>query len=310
MAMYDTVIVGAGPAGTVCGKLLAERGYRCLLLERRTAYDEKVCGGWLPYSALMELEKAGIPVDRELLSQGMRTESCQVAVGGELYHLYEYPEGESGLGISRKALDSFLGSKALEAGAEIRFGEKVNAVSLRDGICHADCHAAKTLVMACGSRGYQHLGNVSLAGQSFGISAQIRGKSDLENNRVYFWYETEEEWNYIWAIPIGKEMWNIGMWFRFPENRMLTKYERGAKRYIFPHFYKWSYMLQPRGAYLGNVDQTPYIGFPCLAAGDFAGQNSCKTGEGLRFAFHSAREAAERTAEQLENTARNGRIER
>ena len=178
MTLYDTVIVGAGPTGTVCGRILAERGYRCLLIERRTAYDEKVCGGWLPYSALMELKKAGIPVDRELLSRGMRTESCQVIVGRKLYRLYEYPEGEFGLGIRRKALDSFLGDKALEAGAEIRFGEYVNVVSLQDGICYADYHAAKVLVMACGSRGYRHLGNVSLAGQSFGISAQIQGRSD------------------------------------------------------------------------------------------------------------------------------------
>ena len=73
-------------------------------------------------------------------------------------------------------------------------------------------------------------------------------------------------------------MWNIGMWFRFSENGMRSKYERGAERYIFPHFY--------------------------------AGQNSCKTGEGLRFAVHSARKAAESAAEQLGNTARNGCIER
>lgn len=32
--MYDVIVVGAGPAGSTASKLLAEKGFRVLLVER------------------------------------------------------------------------------------------------------------------------------------------------------------------------------------------------------------------------------------------------------------------------------------
>jgi flavin-dependent dehydrogenase len=42
---YDAVIVGAGPAGSTAAKIVAERGFNVLVLEKDTLNREKPCGG-------------------------------------------------------------------------------------------------------------------------------------------------------------------------------------------------------------------------------------------------------------------------
>jgi thioredoxin reductase len=43
----DVLIVGAGPAGSVCGYLLAKAGVSCLLIDHATFPRDKICGGGL-----------------------------------------------------------------------------------------------------------------------------------------------------------------------------------------------------------------------------------------------------------------------
>ena len=47
MRKFDVVIIGAGPAGSVCGYLLKQAGVSCLLIDRATFPRDKVCGGGL-----------------------------------------------------------------------------------------------------------------------------------------------------------------------------------------------------------------------------------------------------------------------
>ena len=47
MKQVDVVIIGAGPAGSVCGYLLKKAGVSCLLVDRATFPRDKVCGGGL-----------------------------------------------------------------------------------------------------------------------------------------------------------------------------------------------------------------------------------------------------------------------
>ena len=47
MRKVDVLIVGAGPAGSVCGYLLQKAGVSCLLIDHATFPRDKLCGGGL-----------------------------------------------------------------------------------------------------------------------------------------------------------------------------------------------------------------------------------------------------------------------
>ena len=47
MKHTDVLIVGAGPAGSVCGYLLKQAGVDCLLIDHATFPRDKICGGGL-----------------------------------------------------------------------------------------------------------------------------------------------------------------------------------------------------------------------------------------------------------------------
>lgn len=44
---FDTIIIGAGPAGTACGYLLKKRGVDCVVIDRAVFPRDKICGGGL-----------------------------------------------------------------------------------------------------------------------------------------------------------------------------------------------------------------------------------------------------------------------
>ncbi len=59
-AVWDAIVLGAGPAGAASAYLLAKRGWRVLLLERSSWPREKVCGGCLSESAVQCVREIGL----------------------------------------------------------------------------------------------------------------------------------------------------------------------------------------------------------------------------------------------------------
>ena len=47
----DVVIIGAGPAGSMCGYLLKKNGVDSLLIDRAVFPRDKICGGGLTLKA-------------------------------------------------------------------------------------------------------------------------------------------------------------------------------------------------------------------------------------------------------------------
>ena len=65
MKTCDVLIVGAGPAGAVCGSLLKQAGVECLIVDQATFPRDKVCGGGLTVKAwrLLDMLLPGIKYD-------------------------------------------------------------------------------------------------------------------------------------------------------------------------------------------------------------------------------------------------------
>ena len=47
LAMYDAIVVGGGPAGSTCARVLVRAGARVAIIDRATFPRVKLCAGWL-----------------------------------------------------------------------------------------------------------------------------------------------------------------------------------------------------------------------------------------------------------------------
>lgn len=109
---WDAVVVGAGPAGSVCARRLAIDGWRVLLVERAVFPRWKVCGACLGAAGVATLRREGLGgvLDDLGAARIARTElvwrgrSLRVPMRGMV-------------AVSRGALDRALASEAERAGA-------------------------------------------------------------------------------------------------------------------------------------------------------------------------------------------------
>ena len=115
--MRDALIIGAGPAGSLAGLLLARAGWRVTVVEQHRFPRDKVCGECLSAMGLDVLGRAG-------LMDSLRGAGA-VALGRALLHA---PDGRSVslelprplAGLSRAVLDELLLRAAAAAGAIVR----------------------------------------------------------------------------------------------------------------------------------------------------------------------------------------------
>lgn len=298
--IYDCVIIGGGPAGSVCAGILQRRGYRCLILEKRARIGEKVCGGFLPDRGRQLLLRLGIDLTDFAAGHGALISGyCESRNGKE--HSYRYPDGRYGIGMFRRDFDSFLLDQAARQGADVRLDCPVKDYQY-DGEYTVAGYKAKALVWAVGARGIVGLKAYDLAAagpllkkQSLGISEIIRAPETpgLAGDRVYFWYQADLP-DYFWAIPIGPGIWNIGYWSQKQRPDMLRLFRDGRRRYIEPRCAgRMETLRPPTGALLGNWDLSACMPASAdICCGDMAGTNNYATGEGLSFAIESAERCA------------------
>lgn len=304
--MYDCIIAGGGPAGAVCGTILQKKGLRCLLLEGRARIDEKICGGFVPDRCRNLFLDAGIDLS-ELLSRGKRIAGYrEIRLGKENTFLYR--EGQFGIGLYRRDLDSFLLQKASMAGAEVFCGEPVFSYKKKNGLYHVNGRQGRALVLATGAKPPLRIEAFDRAevlkkakGQSAGISEIVRiDACRLDPDLVYFWYEGELQ-DYFWAIPISQNTWNIGYWTQREKQHLKKNFLAGRKKWIDPDGCATETIRPPRGALLGNTDFSECLADrDVLCCGDLAGTDNILTGEGIAQAVRSAGETAEKIVRSLE----------
>lgn len=121
--MLDVLIVGAGPAGSVAGAILARAGARVRIVDRATFPRDKLCGDTVnpgTLARLQSLDLAGGIDARSLRVDGMQvTGERGVTIEGR------YPGGLSGRAITRRALDWLLLQQAMAAGCQFEPGVTV-----------------------------------------------------------------------------------------------------------------------------------------------------------------------------------------
>lgn len=111
------LVIGAGPAGSMAGLLLARAGWQVIVVEQNRAARDKVCGECLSHTGLAVLDRSGL---RPLLSH-----AGAIPIPRTLLHPPRSPAlamhlPQPCVGISRRTLDALLLRAARDAGAIIR----------------------------------------------------------------------------------------------------------------------------------------------------------------------------------------------
>ena len=124
MTKFDVIIAGAGPAGSTCAWLLAQSGFKVLLLEKTRFPREKPCGGLLSGKALASIST---PLPARLILgkvNGMR----MVAKDGDLQAESGHLPGRAVL-VDRSQFDWWMIERACQVGAVYRDNSEVVGVA-------------------------------------------------------------------------------------------------------------------------------------------------------------------------------------
>lgn len=296
--LYDCIIVGGGPAGSICSFILQKNGMNCLLLEMRKSIDEKTCGGFIPDRCRRLILDCGIDLT-QMIPDGNQINGYY-EMRNQQIKKFLYESGRFGVGVYRKNFDSYLLDRTAQAGTKIVCGENVRHCAWKDGVYHVNGYQGMYLIWAIGAKPPIQIDSFDRVmvqekndNQSIGISEIICvDDGTLDDNMVYFWY-TEALYDYFWAIPIAPDTWNIGYWTNKDGKNLKNSFWSGRKQRIESSCSGIHTILPPRGAALGNIDYSDcLIDKQMFCCGDLAGTNNAFTGEGIAQAVRSAMNTA------------------
>src|SRR5260370_25775583 len=123
--VYDTAVVGGGPAGCSAAITLAQRGTRVVLLEAKSYPHHKVCGEFLSPECRPILKTLGVMPKLTALHAVPINVACITAPDGTSWETHF---AGTALGISRSALDAALAEQARSCGVEVREATTVTGI--------------------------------------------------------------------------------------------------------------------------------------------------------------------------------------
>ncbi len=279
---FHTVIVGAGPGGLACARILAEHGIQPLVIERKKTIGAKVCAGGITWGGLIsrvpqDLAEKSFPVQHVITRiQRVRIEEPTPIIAT----------------VNRVKLGNYMATCAQEAGAEIMTGWQVKEIKEQTLIIEqkgSGCQQEITfdnLVGADGSSSLvrRHLGLISNR-RGVGINYQVSG--DLQQME---WHLNSHFFRngYGWIFP-HRDTISIGAYI--PKTMIPAKRLKNG-------LIAWAGTLgfslekeQARADYI-NYDYQGWRFGRIFLIGDAAGLASGLTGEGIYPAIISGEEAA------------------
>jgi geranylgeranyl reductase family protein len=293
---FDTIVVGAGPAGSTAAFSLSRAGARVLLLDRERFPRDKPCGGGLTYRAVRQLPVSVEPVVEDTVHR--------FELGLRYGRRFERRSDEPVILMTqRRRLDAHLAEQAATAGADFRDGVRATALELDEGggtvRFDGSAAAAPVVIGADGVNG--------LTARSLGLADRRRHGIALEGNVSHV--HAREDYRgravvelgtvpggYAWVFPKGDHV-NVGVGGWESEGPRLREHlERACSAYGLPSERLESlrgYRLPMRSA--GDRARSGRA----LLVGDAAGLVDPLSGDGIYEALVSARLAAESTLELL-----------
>lgn len=152
----DVLVVGGGPAGAATAIALARRGRDVLLVERAPAWRWRACGVFTSPVTVAALRALGVG-EGDLARVSRHVPAMRVETpAGTSFRLAYGDDGSlrsAAAGLDRSALDPLLLDLARQAGAEVRMGTTVRAVTAgHSALGDGSTIAARVIVGADGLR--------------------------------------------------------------------------------------------------------------------------------------------------------------
>ncbi len=313
----DVLVVGGGPAGSAAAARLAASGFRTVLVDRASFPRDKVCGDFVGPTALAELADLGVAQAAAFRATNTMAEIA-LHVDADQPAVMSIPQvdGLPGYGrvIPRLQLDAWILEAARQAGATILDGRRVTAV-----------HQASDSVTV---RGLAAAGPWQLRtrlllgadGSNSMVARALRGVPPSQNRivavRAYFdgvggldgqgdvWFRSDGFPGYHWLFPADGGSANLGVGMLVSTYPQSSRNLREMLLRLIAEDASAQERLQGarmRGKVLGHPLTTydprlPLVGDRTMLLGDAAGLINPLNGEGIQYALHSARWAADAAA--------------
>ncbi|MHA1266051.1 MAG: NAD(P)/FAD-dependent oxidoreductase [Candidatus Helarchaeota archaeon] len=316
--MYDVVISGAGPAGAMAAKVLAEAGLKVIAFDKAKLPWRKPCGGGVPEhvfsSGLLNYQELR---RKEIIDKDTKNLYLRAPNGREL--VVETP-GETV--VDRKIFDQFLREKAEAAGAEIQDqtsvknllrnqkGEIVGVIIKREGnlkevsakvVIAADGVGSK-LVVKGGLRRKWDASDYAICAVAI-IEGYIESEPLSNSMQIYIDDKVAPN-SYAWLFPMRDNRANIGIGiWKKSEKRPMEYLKRFTKQPFFQEkldmgkfkfYWKSSYPIPIQG-----VKGKTY-GDNIMGVGDAMGFVAPIIGEGIFSALLTGKLAAETAIDAIE----------
>jgi geranylgeranyl reductase family protein len=297
--MFDVAVIGGGPAGAFCAEKVAKKGFSCILLEKSNVNRYKACAGGISFEASSMRPVTPSVVERKIVAARVYSPARSVTIG---------TQEEPGYTVYRTEYDQWLRDQAHDAGAHIRYGEKVRTVDLKTpAVKTTKEYRCKVIVGAFGvcPRLYSQFGVtipewVQLIQQECTLSEEVITERIGDCIEIYFdtHYAT---WGYSWIFPKRRGV-SVGL-LSLPKTakkkERLTQFIQNTQKLkgVLPH------KFGKRHTFGGFIPLRPVEktwGDTYVLVGDSAGFCDPVTYEGISNALKSGRIAADAIEKYLE----------
>ncbi len=314
----DVLIVGGGPAGAAAGYWLARHGLHPVIVERKHFPREKTCGDGLTPRAVKQIDDMGLG---KQLEQFHRYDGLRATAHGKALELHWpshpiYPQ--HGYVVRRRDLDAMVALNAQGSGAILLQGHEALSPILDNGrllgavVIDHDTNEtfeirAKFVVIADGanSRFGRALGTTRTKAWPYGTAIRTYWQSPRHAEP---WIESALDVKdcqgnsmpgYGWIFPVGDGTINIGVGLL----STFKKFKDVNTTHLldsYAHMVADSWGINPEQpeckATSGKIPMGgsvgPKVGANFLVIGDAAGSVNPFNGEGIDYAYETARMAA------------------
>lgn len=304
----ETLVVGAGPAGTAAATILARDDHEVLVVDKATFPRDKCCGDGLTTLALRELDRLGFAPSAVASWQGISSAWLR-SPGGRLFEVPLPSDGHFAAVAPRLDLDAALVGLARATGADIHEGCSVTGVVR--GADHVDVEIdglgrvrARTVIAADGMwsavRKATGLGIEGYRGEWHAFRQYFSGVTGTAATELIVWFEPDLLPGYAWSFPLPGGRANVGFGVLRTEGRR-TRDMAALWRDLLtrPHVVEaLGPSAVPEGRHTAwpipaRVDAIELAAPGVLFVGDAAAATDVLTGEGIGQALLTGRLAAE-----------------